>query len=133
MTEAKDQSPDWVPGERESRDLWAYRRFATRISGDGWKARIKGIDQEVKVLNLSRIGIALETSVPLASYQRYPLELTGPDGSTETQFYVLRCPEIAHAGAERVFRPAGLFVATIPRGDLPEAIPEMPRKADIPE
>ena len=112
--------------EDESRDTWAFRRFATRIPGDGWTARIRGIPGPVRVLNLSRIGIALETAEPLIAYQRYPLELNGPEGRTETQFYVLRCQEVAAEDDGRVYRPAGLFVATIPRGDLPEAIPETP-------
>jgi hypothetical protein len=117
------------PENRESRDAWAYRRFATRIPGEGWTARIRGIGSPVTVINLSRIGIALETEEPLAAYQRYPLQLTGPGGTTETQFYVLRCPEITKDGSGPVYRPAGLFVATIPREDLPEAIPESPPQA----
>ncbi len=116
----------------ESHDAWAYRRFATRIPGDGWAAKIRGVGSEIKILNLSRIGIALEMTEALAPYQRYPLELSGPEGTTRTEFYVLRCPELLRAGGQRGYLPAGLFVATVPRADLPEAIPESPRKIDIP-
>lgn len=111
---------------------WAYRRFATRIPGEGWVARIAGVEAQIRVLDLSRIGIALEMDQALIPFQRYALELSGPGGTTRTQFYVLRCPEIHRAGGARSYRPAGLFVATIPREDLPEAIPESPRKIDIP-
>jgi hypothetical protein len=80
----------------------------------------------IRVRDISRIGIGLETSEPLTPFNRYPLELTGPAGTSELAFYVVRCDESVAPDGRRVFRPGGLFIATIERADLPEAIPEVP-------
>ena len=99
------------------------QRFAKRVSGEGWSAVVPGVDGELRVLKLSRIGLELETQSPLEGGKRYPILLTHDDETTRTTFYVLRCPE-CHNGRERpTYRPAGLFVETIERRDLPEIIP----------
>ena len=108
------------------RGTWVHRRFATRIAGDGWTAVIPGFSGAIRVRDLSRIGIGLETSEPLTPYSRYPLELTGPAGTSELSFYVVRCDEDTGPDGNRVYLPGGLFIATIERSDLPEAIPEVP-------
>jgi hypothetical protein len=107
--------------------MWAHRRFAKRVPGEGWTAEIRGFSGAIRVRDISRIGIGLETSEPLEPYRRYPLELTGPaGGSSGLAFYVLRCPEDVSADGRVVFLPAGLFLATVSRDDLPDAIPESP-------
>ncbi len=103
------------------------QRFAKRISGEGWTADVSGVDGNIRVLKLSRIGLELETSSPLEGGKRYPIELTHGGETTRTTFYVLRCPEQRN-GREPTWRPAGLFVETLDRGDLPEIIPASPPK-----
>ena len=104
------------------------QRFAKRISGEGWSADVQGVEGIVRVLKLSRIGLELETASSLEAGKRYPIHLTHGGETTRTTFYVLRCPE-HHNGRERpTYRPAGLFVETLERHDLPEIIPPNPRR-----
>ena len=101
------------------------QRFATRVSGGQWKADIAGISGTVRVLEVSRTGIKLETQSALEVGDRYRIHLTHRGETTKTTFYVLRCPHHG-TGAERVYHPAGLFVETINRDDLPNVIPDAP-------
>jgi hypothetical protein len=104
------------------------QRFAKRISGEGWTASMKNLAGTVRVLKLSRIGIELETDSALEGGARYPIELTHAGETTRTTFYVLRCPEHRNGRDRATFRPAGLFVETLERHDLPEIIPPHPAK-----
>ncbi len=104
------------------------QRFAKRISGEGWVAAVKNVRGPIRVLKLSRIGLELETDAPLEGGARYPIELSHGGETTKTTFYVLRCPEHRNGGAQSTYRPAGLFVETLERGDLPEMIPPHPTK-----
>ena len=102
------------------------QRFATRIPGDGWEALVTGIPEPVRVIQLSRIGIELETEASLEAGTRYPIRLKHGGRTTSTTFYVLRSPEQAN-GARRKYRTAGLFVETLDRDDLPAMIPPSSR------
>lgn len=104
------------------------QRFAKRISGDGWTAAVKKVPGPVRVLKLSRIGLELETHSPLEGGARYPIELSHGGETTRTTFYVLRCPEHRNGRERPTYRPAGLFVETLERGDLPEIIPPHPTR-----
>lgn len=101
------------------------QRFATRISGESWDALVDGLAGDVRVLRISRIGIELETETSLETGARYPIRLTHAGETTRTTFYVLRCPERRNA-AGTSYRPAGLFVETLDRDDLPALIPTHP-------
>jgi hypothetical protein len=102
---------------------WASFRFARRISGEGWKAEIQGFGGEVRVVNISRVGIALECSQALLPNVRFPLKLSGPMGETLTLFYVLRCWKAQRTLDTTVYYAAGLFAAVLPREDLPDEAP----------
>ncbi|MGH7488735.1 MAG: hypothetical protein ACREMY_24510, partial [bacterium] len=78
--------------------------------------------QPVRVLEISRIGIELETDSVLEVGARYGIGLTHHGETTKTDFYVLRCPRHGK-GPGRVYRPAGIFAETLNRADLPDAIP----------
>jgi len=117
---------DGFPTPPRERGPWVHRRFASRIPGDGWTVVIPRHGGTVRVRDLSRIGIGLETSEPLIPFNRYPLELTGPEGTSKLAFYVVRCDESVGEAGRRVYLPGGLFIATIERSDLPEAISETP-------
>jgi len=110
------EHPPETPGRKP-------QRFAKRISGEGWGAEIQGLPGTVRVLKLSRIGIEIETDAPLEGGARYPIHLTHGGETTRTTFYVLRCPEHRNGRERPTYRPAGLFVETLERGDLPEIIP----------
>jgi len=100
------------------------RRSARRVPGDGFSARVNGIDGVTSVVNLSRMGIALETETPLETGQRWRVELTGPAGIERVDFYVVRCE--ARAGDGRsTYLTAGLFVEKLRRRDLPKTIHEV--------
>ena len=114
MAEKSDGPP--APG-------YLPQRFAKRISGEGWNAEVQGVDGAIRVLKLSRIGLELETRSPLEGGKRYPIHLTHEGETTRTTFYVLRCPEHHNGREAPTYRPAGLFVETLERGDLPEIIP----------
>jgi hypothetical protein len=101
------------------------QRFAKRVSGAQWKAEVTGISESVRVLKLSRIGIELEIDSALEAGARYRIQLAHNGETTHTIFYVLRCPPHGQ-GTARVYRPAGLFVETLDRADLPETIPDAP-------
>jgi hypothetical protein len=101
------------------------QRFAARIPGDRWEAQVRGIPTPVRVVRLSRTGIELETDKALDIGARYAIRLGHGGKTTDTTFYVLRCPEEKN-GAKRTYRPAGLFVETLDRADLPAVIPDAP-------
>ncbi len=100
------------------------QRFATRVSGGQWKAEIAGISGTVRVLEVSRTGIKLETRSALEVGDRYRIHLIHKGETTRTTFYVLRCPHHG-TGAERLYNPAGLFAETLTRADLPGTIPDV--------
>ncbi len=104
------------------------QRFAKRISGEGWTAAMNRVPGPVRVLKLSRIGLEIETDAPLEGGARYPIELSHGGETTRTTFYVLRCPEHRNGQERPKWRPAGLFVETLERRDLPEIIPPHPHK-----
>ena len=97
------------------------RRSARRIPGEGFTARVDGVDGHVAVVNLSRMGIALETEIPLEAGQRCALELSGPAGIERVDFYVVRCEQRGGKGLA-TFLTAGLFVEKLRRRDLPKVI-----------
>jgi hypothetical protein len=107
---------------------YGRQRFAKRIPGEGWTAEIDGVDGDVRVLKVSRIGIEIETADPLETGARFPIRLTHGGETTRTTFYVLRCPERGNGRERPSWRPAGVFVETLDRRDLPEIIPARPRK-----
>jgi len=104
----------------------ANRRVADRVPGEGWEAQIQGIDTRVAVVNISRRGIAIETSQPLALNEPYLLELTGPAGTDRVGFYLVRCEPFATSSGEPCFICAGLFVQKLKRKDLPKVVHEDP-------
>jgi hypothetical protein len=104
------------------------QRFAKRISGEDWIAAVKNVPGPIRVLKLSRIGLELETGSRLEGGARYPIELSHGGETTRTTFYVLRCPEHRNGKQTPTYRPAGLFVETLERRDLPEIIPPHPTK-----
>ena len=97
------------------------RRSARRIPGEGFRASVDGIDGAVAVVNLSRMGIALETETPLEAGQRCALELDGPAGVERVDFYVVRCEQRGSDGSA-TFLTAGLFVEKLRRRDLPKVV-----------
>ncbi|HET9794980.1 MAG TPA: PilZ domain-containing protein [Thermoanaerobaculia bacterium] len=97
------------------------RRSARRIAGEGFTARVEGVEGPVTVVNLSRMGIALETEEPLEAGQRCSLELSGPAGVEHVDFYVVRC-EQRGADGRATFLTAGLFVEKLRRRDLPKVV-----------
>ena len=97
------------------------RRSARRVPGDGFSARVDGVDGSIAVVNLSRMGIALETEMPLEAGQRCSLELAGPAGVEHVDFYVVRCEERGAEGRS-TFLTAGLFVEKLRRRDLPKVV-----------
>ena len=99
------------------------RRSARRVPGDGFTARVEGVEGSIAVVNLSRMGIALETDEPLEAGQRCSLELAGPAGVEHVDFYVVRCEERGLEGRTR-FLTAGLFVEKLRRRDLPKVVHE---------
>lgn len=100
------------------------RRGAQRVPGEGFTARIDGIESETSVVNVSQKGIALATRVPLPSDRRLSLELTGPAGTTIVDFYVVRCEVLENSSPEPDYISAGLFVARLKRKDLPKVVHE---------
>jgi hypothetical protein len=97
------------------------RRSARRIPGEGFQARLASVAGPVVVVNLSRMGIALETEEPLEAGQRCSLELSGPAGVERVDFYVVRCE--LHGSKDRpTFLTAGLFVEKLRRLDLPKVV-----------
>lgn len=97
------------------------RRSARRVPGDGFTARVDGVAGKIAVVNLSRMGIALETEMPLQAGQRCSLELAGPAGIEHVDFYVVRCEERGTDG-HATFLTAGLFVEKLRRRDLPKVV-----------
>lgn len=97
------------------------RRSARRVPGDGFTARVDGVEGRVAVVNLSRMGIALETENPLPAGHRFSLELEGPAGVERVDFYVVRCEERGSDGTA-TYLTAGLFVEKLRRRDLPKVI-----------
>lgn len=97
------------------------RRSARRVPGDGFIARVDGVEGRITVVNLSRMGIALETEMPLEAGQRCSLELSGPAGVEHVDFYVVRCEERGVDG-QSTFLTAGLFVEKLRRRDLPKVV-----------
>jgi len=97
------------------------RRSARRIPGEGFRAQIEGVAGPVAVVNLSRMGIALETDEPLEAGQRFALELIGPAGVEHVDFYVVRCEPHGNDGRP-TFLTAGLFVEKLRRRDLPKVV-----------
>ena len=81
------------------------------------------MSESVRVLEVSRIGIQLETGLALEAGARYRIQLTHNGETTKTIFYVLRCPRHGK-GSGRVYRPVGLFAETLNRDDLPATIPD---------
>jgi hypothetical protein len=102
------------------------RRDADRVPGKGWQAQIQGIDTRVTIVNISRRGIAIETSQPLALNEPYLLDLTGPAGKDRVGFYLVRCEPFATSSGEPCFICAGLFVQKLKRKDLPKVVHEDP-------
>jgi hypothetical protein len=90
-------------------------RFATRTGGEGWSAEVEGAESPFRVINVSRIGIALEGPGLLDIDRRYTLRLKGPSGASTVDFYVLRRDD----GADGGHRMAGLFTELLDRDDLP--------------
>jgi hypothetical protein len=97
------------------------RRSARRIPGDGFTARLESVAGLVAVVNLSRMGIALETEEPLESGQRFTLALSGPAGIEHVDFYVVRCEPHGTDG-RATYLTAGLFVEKLRRRDLPKVV-----------
>ena len=97
------------------------RRSARRVPGEGFSARIEGVDGAIAVVNLSRMGVALETEVPLDAGQRCALEISGPAGVERVDFYVVRCEQRGSDG-KPMFLTAGLFVEKLRRRDLPKIV-----------
>jgi hypothetical protein len=97
------------------------RRSARRIPGEGFSARLEGVAGPVAVVNLSRMGIALETEQPLEAGQRCALELSGPAGIEHVDFYVVRC-EPHGSNGHATYLSAGLFVEKLRRRDLPKVV-----------
>ena len=97
------------------------RRSARRIPGEGFTARVEDLEGVVSVVNVSRMGIALETEQPLEAGQRHSVELEGPAGIERVDFYVVRCEARGSDGAA-TYLSAGLFVEKLRRRDLPKVI-----------
>lgn len=97
-------------------------REENRISGEGWAVRLDGFDGEASIVNVSRKGIALETTEPLANDRRWSLELTGPAGRDVVDFYVVRCESLSGSTNGPTYLSAGLFVEKLRRRDLPNVL-----------
>ena len=97
------------------------RRSARRVPGEGFTARLEGIEGTVTVVNLSRMGIALETDQPLTAGERRSVTLDGPAGVESVDFYVVRC-EARGSDGSSTFLTAGLFVEKLRRRDLPKVV-----------
>ena len=97
------------------------RRSARRVPGEGFTARVEGLEGTVSVVNLSRMGIALETQQPLEAGERRSVELDGPAGIESVDFYVVRC-EARGADGSTMYLSAGLFVEKLRRRDLPKVV-----------
>jgi hypothetical protein len=97
-------------------------REENRISGDGWAVRVDGLDGDAAIVNVSRKGIALETTEPLANDRRWSLELTGPAGRDVVDFYVVRCESLSGSIDRPTYLSAGLFVEKLRRRDLPNVL-----------
>ena len=101
------------------------RRGAHRVPGEGFTARVEGIESQASVVNVSQKGIALATREPLPPDRRLSLELTGPDGTTLVDFYVVRCDPFPNSSPPLDYISAGLFVARLKRKDLPKVVHEL--------
>jgi hypothetical protein len=97
------------------------RRSARRVPGEGFTARVQDVDGTVTVVNLSRMGIALETEQPLEAGERRTVELDGPAGLETADFYVVRC-EARGSDGNATYLSAGLFLEKLRRRDLPKVI-----------
>ena len=97
------------------------RRSARRVPGEGFTARVEGIDGAIGVVNLSRMGVALETEEPLEAGERRSITLEGPAGVETVDFYVVRCEARGIDGAA-TYLTAGLFVEKLRRRDLPKVV-----------
>jgi len=93
-------------------------RFAARTAGEGWNASVSDPERGFRVLNISRIGVALEGPSPLKVDERYQLTLAGPAGVSTVAFYVLRCA-LQKDATGLWYRLAGLFTDLLERKDLP--------------
>jgi hypothetical protein len=100
------------------------RRSSHRIPGEGFSARIDDFDHPATVVNLSRMGIALETPEPLPSGRPLVLELEGPGGIDRVSFYVVRCESFQSSSGTPAYLTAGLFVEKLRRRDLPKVVHE---------
>ena len=105
-------------------DYATGRRHANRVPGEGFTARVEGLETEASVVNVSQKGIALATREPLPADRRLSLELTGPAGTTLVDFYVVRCEEFKNSSPDSDYITAGLFVARLKRKDLPKVVHE---------
>jgi hypothetical protein len=97
------------------------RRSARRVPGEGFTARVEGIDGVVNVVNLSRMGVAIETERPLEAGERRSVTLDGPAGVETVDFYVIRCETHGNDGSA-TYLTAGLFVEKLRRRDLPKVV-----------
>lgn len=97
------------------------RRSARRVPGEGFTARVESIDGTVSVVNLSRMGVALETEQPLEAGERRSITLDGPAGVETVDFYVVRC-EARGSDGTATYLTAGLFVEKLRRRDLPKVV-----------
>jgi len=95
------------------------RRSARRVPGESFVAEIEGIDGSVSIINLSRMGVALESETPLETGRRLTIAITGPAGLEIVDFYVVRCERRESDGT---YLSAGLFVEKLRRLDLPKVI-----------
>lgn len=77
--------------------------------------KVEGVDAKFAVVNVSRIGIALEGRSELDIDRRYTLRLEGPSGRSVVDFYVLRRDD----AGDDTHRMAGLFTELLDRDDLP--------------
>lgn len=100
------------------------RRSSHRVPGEGFTARIEEFDGPVSVVNLSRMGIAVETPEPLPADRRLTLDLEGPGGRDRVGFYVVRCEIFQTASGGSAYVTAGLFVEKLRRKDLPKVVHE---------
>ena len=97
------------------------RRSDRRVPGEGFTARVHDFEGAVSVVNLSRMGIALETENPLEAGERRTVELDGPAGLETADFYVVRCEARGRDG-NASYLSAGLFLEKLRRRDLPKVI-----------
>jgi hypothetical protein len=97
------------------------RRSARRVPGEGFTARVEGIEGAVTVVNLSRMGVALETEQPLTAGERRSVTLEGPAGVETVDFYVIRC-ETHGSDGSATYLTAGFFVEKLRRRDLPKVV-----------